>query len=97
MSLDQKTVRRLTRKPGYKERPSRWGSCTRKQPFPTNEAAAERVLELRAAGMPGVFAYECRFCKAWHVGHAPNSPLGALDAKQWAARTPSWWPKGMPV
>lgn len=43
--------------------------CTRKTPFESREQAEARLAEtLRPGEVERKHAYECGFCKNWHVG-----------------------------
>jgi hypothetical protein len=55
--------------------------CEGKHRHPTLEEAQAHIVSLaRSYGARGLRPYRCKFCGAYHVGHAPHS-LGPRDAK----------------
>jgi len=47
-------------------------SCAGKVCYGARSGAEKACIGMAAKGSPGLEAYACRFCGAWHIGHKPG-------------------------
>lgn len=47
-------------------------ACGRKYRYTSVEAAVDAAFQRTRVTRTKIQAYRCRFCKGWHIGHAPK-------------------------
>ena len=50
-------------------------ACGGKKKFPTRTRAISAAVRISRQTKERLRAYRCRFCRAWHVGHARVPPI----------------------
>lgn len=54
-------------------------SCRGKVKYGRQETALRAVIDMAEKGAGGLEAYECEFCKKWHIGHDRSSTVGKFE------------------
>lgn len=81
MKLSLSRIRKMTTRGVSAEVFASWTSyvkhrflwqCLRKRKFDTREEAAGKAAEFPAVDGRAAAAYECPFCRGWHVGRKPK-------------------------
>lgn len=70
----RRLLRRTTKQP-TRESWLRWRACTRKRAYSTRREA-QVVVARHKREADTVAAYQCRWCKRWHVGHSRSLRRG---------------------